>query len=167
MSLFPPSPRWAVWLGLLLLPGGAGFAQRADILPAARRADTVERAQAFLSPPPPTALPERPNNPFAPDAFNARPAAPVSPVGPVRPAGPSNDRELLERIAPAINPSGTFVIGGEPLLLFGQRRVKIGDSLPITFEGTPYVLVITDIQPTAFTLRLNQEQLTRSINPGN
>lgn len=155
--------------GALLVLGAAELAaQRADILPPLRRAEAMERAQVFLSPPPPLALPETLNNPFAPPAFFGRPAAPVAPVaGVVRPVGPSDDRELLERIAPAITPSGTFIIGGEPFLLIGQRRVKIGDALPITFEGTPHVLVITDIQATTFTLRLNQEQLTRSIKPGN
>jgi hypothetical protein len=161
-------PAWC----LLALLVGAGdlFAQRADILPPPRRAETVERAQAFLNPPPLAPLPEGLNNPFAPAAFFGRPATPTPALlaaGPARPAAPSGDQELLENIAPAINPGGTIILGGEPFLLIGQRRVKIGDTLPITFEGTPYVLVITDIQPTTFTLRLNQAELTRPIKSGN
>lgn len=147
------------------------WAQRADVLPPQRRAETVNAAEAFVAIKSPEALPPALNNPFAPEAFfrvstpveNVPVAAPV--VATVR--QPTSDDELLAQIAPAITPSGTLIMGGRALLLFGQKRVKVGDSLPITFQGEPYTLVITEIMPTSFTLRLNNAQLTRPINAGN
>lgn len=77
--------------------------------------------------------------------------------------GPRTDRELLSSIAAAIKPSGYVVLGGEPTLIFGQKRVKAGNTLTITFEGVEYILQITSINRTSFTLRLNREEFTRPI----
>jgi hypothetical protein len=79
------------------------------------------------------------------------------------PVGPRNDRELLQAIAKTLTPSGSFVISGEPLLTFGQKRVKAGGVLTINFEGKQYTLEIVSIDRTTFTLRLNREEFTRTI----
>jgi len=78
-------------------------------------------------------------------------------------AGPRTARELLAAIAASLKPSGYFVIGGQPLLTFGQKRVKAGQPLTITFEGAEYTLEVTAIDRTSFTLRLNREEFTRPI----
>jgi ABC-type antimicrobial peptide transport system ATPase subunit len=77
----------------------------------------------------------------------------------------TSDREKLQRIVDGINPSGTMQLGDEALLLFGQKKFKVGDILPIIFEGGSYELKITAIERISFTLRLNNEEITRPIKP--
>ena len=79
------------------------------------------------------------------------------------PSGPRTEREILQAIATSLKPSGNFVLNGQPTLVFGQKRVKSGGSLTITFEGTEYTLEVTAIERTSFTLRLNREEFTRPI----
>lgn len=83
----------------------------------------------------------------------------------VAPVGPRSPHDLLQAIAtsPSLKPSGFFVLQGQPTLVFGQKRVKAGGSLTITFEGTEYVLEIVSIDRPNFTLRLNREEFTRPI----
>ncbi len=80
-----------------------------------------------------------------------------------KPAGPRTERDILREIAAGLKPSGFFVLGGEPTLVFGQKRVKAGGHLTITFEGAEYTLEITAIDRPNFTLRLNREEFTRPI----
>jgi len=79
--------------------------------------------------------------------------------------GVRTPHELLQAIAssPSLKPSGYFVLGGSPTLVFGQKRVKAGSFLTITFEGTEYALEIVSIDRPNFTLRLNREEFTRPI----
>ena len=104
-------------------------------------------------------------NPFSP--AEASPQQSVS-MAPTTSSGPAvvtqtTDFSRLELIAPKVTPTGSVVIGGESLLLFGQKRLKVGDHLPIVFEGKPYDLEISGIQSTNFTLRLNGVEITRPI----
>jgi hypothetical protein len=78
-------------------------------------------------------------------------------------ASPRTEREILQAIATSLKPSGNFILGGQSTLVFGQKRVKAGGFLTITFEGTEYTLEITAIERTSFTLRLNREEFTRPI----
>jgi hypothetical protein len=73
---------------------------------------------------------------------------------------------VLEQLADRIVPSGIFHMGGKAILLFGQKKLTIGDRLTITFEGSNFDLVITAIGSTTFTLRYNSEEITRSLKPG-
>jgi hypothetical protein len=109
-------------------------------------------------------------NPFFPAAFAeavssvGRVSGPVAPAaGEAAPAGPRTERDLLQAIASSLKPSGYIVLGGEPSLSFGQKRVKAGGILTITFEGKQYTLEVTSIDRTNFTLRLNREEFTRTI----
>jgi hypothetical protein len=156
---------------LLLAAAPAVLAQRSDLTPPARRAATVDAAAKLLQPRQLAPLPEQMIPPFSPPAFEQpdpeeikaqQAAAAVSNV-PVRPAG---DRGVLEALAARLEPSGTAILGGEAILLFGQKRLKVGDRLTITFEGFDYNLDITDIGRTTFTLRLNREEITRPIKSG-
>ena len=72
-------------------------------------------------------------------------------------------RGKLEAMAAQVTPSGTFQIGGISILLFGQKKLKVGDHLPILFDGQSYELEISNIQSTNFTIRLGGEEVTRSI----
>lgn len=154
-------------LGVALL--AALPAAQAQVLPAARRAAALEAAQALVAQRD-VALPPKLSNPFYPASFGGGQQE-VTPAGPgdgalepvLRPSGPRSDRELLATLAGAIRPSGYFVIGGVPTLVFGQKRVKAGDPLTINFEGSDYTLTVTAIDRTSFTLRLNREEFTRPI----
>lgn len=87
-----------------------------------------------------------------------------APVGEVRTqVGPRDGRDLLQAIALSLKPSGYIVLGGQPTILFGQKRVKAGGFLTITFEGSEYTLEIVSIDRPNFTLRLNREEFTRPI----
>lgn len=152
---------------LLLLAAGAAArlpAQPADVLPAPRRAAVVALAHQLSEPPRPVPLPAQLANPFAPGVSTAALPGPAD-------AGARNSavskRPLLDAIAPLVVPTGVMMLNGEPILLFGQKRIKVGDHLPITFDGEPYVLVISSIQPDSFTLRLHGEETTRSLKPAN
>jgi hypothetical protein len=80
-------------------------------------------------------------------------------------AKPATDSDLLERIAGRIVPSGTVTLGDEALLVFGQKRLRVGDRLTVTYDGKDYDLELTAIQRLTFTLRLNRAEITRRINP--
>ncbi len=80
-----------------------------------------------------------------------------------RTAGPRTDRDILTGIAATMKPSGYFVLGNQPTLVFGQKRVKAGSAMTINFEGGEYTVEITAIDRTSFTLRLNREEYTRPI----
>jgi len=92
-------------------------------------------------------------------------ASSTTEANPVKVSAVRSPRELLQAIAssPSLKPSGFFVLGGQPTLVFGQKRVKAGSFLTITFEGTEYALEIVSIDRPNFTLRLNREEFTRPI----
>lgn len=148
----------------LLLP-----AQRSDILPPQRRTPVVEQAQSFITPPAKPEFDESFNNPFFPNSLKPKDDLLTAPIpqdsaAPVQ-AAPASVYELLETIAPQINPTGSVNLGGQPLLLFGQKKVRVGDELPIIFDGQRYTLIISRIQASSFTLRLGAAEVTRPIIP--
>ncbi len=80
------------------------------------------------------------------------------------PAAPRyNDLQVLEAIAPKVRPTGSVQIGGLDYLLFGQKRLKVGEMLTITYEGSVYLIEITSIERNNFRIRLNSEELVRPI----
>lgn len=156
-------------LALLVVPAPA---QVAPALAPPQRADILERVQKLLEPQSPT-VPVDLKDPFHSTAFReavgaAGVAGPVANAGgpgaaPARPAGPRGHSELLAAIAEGLRPSGYIVRGGTASIAFGQKRVKAGDTLTINFEGVDYVLEITALDRTHFTIRLGNEEFTRPI----
>jgi hypothetical protein len=162
---------------LAALAGGA-LSRAADpaaagsVATPAMREEALDQARKLLAP---RELLAVTNDPFHPAGFEelvagiGRPAG--TPAGPapggdtaaVQPTGPRNNRDLLQAIGAGLKPSGFFVLGGSPTLVFGQKRVKAGGTLTITFEGAEYTLEVTSIAPPNFTLRLNREEFTRTI----
>lgn len=147
--------------------GGRALAAEGDtVMTQVKRQDTVDKAKKLLAP---HEIHAMATDPFHPVAFAEKvtgmvPRTITTTGGgdtPRTPAGPRTGRDLLQAIATSLKPSGFFIIGGEPTLVFGQKRVKAGGSLTITFEGTEYILEITTIDRTNFTLRLNREEFTR------
>lgn len=158
-------------VGMMLCGAPDAAAQKSDLATPQKRDSVVAAAGKLLQPRELVALPENMIPPFSPPAFEepdpeelkAQQAAIASSPTPVRPAG---DRGVLEALAGRLAPSGTAILGGEAILLFGQKKLKVGDQLTITFEGFDYTLDITDIGRTTFTLRLNREEITRPIKSG-
>jgi hypothetical protein len=66
-------------------------------------------------------------------------------------------------LAAAIPVSGAMRLGDETLLLVGQKKLKVGDTLRISFEGKPYELSISDIGATTFTVQRGEFLHTRAI----
>lgn len=130
----------------------------------AKRQESLAQAKELLGE---KAMPSTLKNPFNPEGFGEGQADSGSSTGgtpgPVVPTGPRSGRDLLQAIGASLKPSGSVVLGGEPVLLFGQKRVKAGGTLTITFEGNEYTLEIVKIERPNFTLRLNREEFTRPI----
>jgi hypothetical protein len=104
-------------------------------------------------------------DPFNPLGFAAAPApSGGKPSETVHRAGPvSSDLDLLEKLAPHITPTGSLMLNGEPVLLFREKKLKVGDTLTINFEGTTYMVIITAIDRSSFKIRFNREEITRPI----
>ena len=154
---------------LCLLAGlGAGTFAAADDVPAilspTARKESLARAEALLSNKP-LGLPLGATDPFHSQAFAIASGNVPQPVdtGPAKPVGPKSDHDILAGIAAGLKPNGIFVIGGEEVLLFGEKRVKAGSTLTINFEGASYTVEIAAVTHTSFTLRLNREEYTRPI----
>jgi hypothetical protein len=143
-----------------------GFAQETVVSPAKRQAalDLAARLLAHEESSA-AALPADMVDPFNPPGFGAPQASTGGKPGETAHAVAS-DRQILLKIVAQINPSGMMLFDNQPLLLFGEKKLKVGDSLTITFEGTDYVVVITGIDQTSFKIRLNREEITRPIKPG-
>ncbi len=139
-----------------------------------KRLEVLDQAKNMLAN---KALVPAGKDPFHSEAYAESIAGPSrGPEGPQQPAvdntkiravpvGPRSAHDLLQAIAtsPSLKPSGFFVLGGQPTLVFGQKRVKAGSFLTITFEGAEYALEIVSIDRPNFTLRLNREEFTRPI----
>ncbi len=170
------------WLAALLLAtlpvAGRAAAPRApasaDVPPPEQRRPAVELALKLAAAAEPAHLASDLVNPFNPVKFGqpdpeelraiALAHAAVSTAA--AQAKPTTDRQLLEVIAGRILPSGILVMGGEPLLIFGQKRLHVGDRLTVTYDGHDYPLELTGIERTSFTLRLNRDEITRPIKSG-
>lgn len=175
-----------LWATLSCVVGAfAASAPVADVAPTAKRRPMVELAQRLATAPAPTALPPDVVLPFNPVAFGqpdpeeqraieqaaanqaaAAAAASSSAAGAqVRAGAGATDREQLAAIASKISPRGSVFVGKVPSLIIGSKFVKIGAKFTVTYSGVDYVLELTAIDSTTFTLRLNGEEITRPIKP--
>ena len=105
-------------------------------------------------------LPSPLPNPFVPkESPRSEENVPVAP-----PASPGLvGSDLLAALAARIPSTGTVSIGGEPILLLGQKRLKVGDTLTISFEGQTYELSIAAVTSTSFTVRRGENIHTRPV----
>lgn len=108
----------------------------------------------------PAPLPASLPNPFVgkEDVHPEESAAPV-----VAAQGAPTGRELLASLAARIPSTGTMSMGGEPILLLGQKRLKVGDAFVISFEGQTYELSIAAVNSTSFTVKLGENVHTRPV----
>ncbi len=164
-----------------------------DLVSPEKRRAVVDLALRLSRVPEPVALPPDLAQPFSPTNFEqpdpeeiraaatARanssggssggvvgPGGAVGPVAGAQAPRPPADREILESIAPKILPTGTIKVGGEPLLIFGRKNVKIGNQFTVTdpTSGKEYELELIAIDSTTFTLRFRNEEITRPIKSG-
>jgi hypothetical protein len=106
-------------------------------------------------------------NPFFPDVPEAEPAE--DEIGPAvadrLPAvpPPPDDRLVLREVAAQIRPSGVMQFRDRTMLLFGERRISSGDMLSVAYRGTQYQIQIISVENNAFTMRLNEEVITKRI----
>lgn len=149
-------------------PMSVVIGQEAVSNPTKRQATLDVAARLLAHQESPVAPPADLVDPFNPPGFGAPP--PILGGKPGKPGEAAraiaSEREILQKIAAQITPSGMMMFGGQPLLLFREKKLKVGDSLTITFEGTDYVVVIAGIDQTSFKIRLNREEITRPIKPG-
>ncbi len=152
---------------LTLAPLGLVGQTASDIPPPQKRAVTLELARTFLTTKPIDISAEEVarKDPFNPRQQSPEINQPEKPVA-VKTVGMA-DREILANIAKGVTPSGMMQLGDTPILLFGQKKLKVGDSIPIVFQGTTYEVYIGGIERTSFTLRLNKEEIIRPIKPVN
>jgi hypothetical protein len=73
------------------------------------------------------------------------------------------DQQRLELIAAQLNPTGSVELGGEPQLLFTEKRQKIGDKLTVLLDKVEYTVEIVSIEKNRFRIRYNNLETTRSI----
>jgi len=73
------------------------------------------------------------------------------------------DRDQLAAIAAQLKPTATVFRGADPLLVINGKFYKIGTKFTVAFGGSDYVLELSAIDRTTFTLRLNGEAITRPI----
>lgn len=166
-----------LWLPSLLAIAQPLFAARAasDLMAPQRRQVSVETGERLAFRAPPTALPAFLPSPFDPVGFDlpnpdvvaaekAKREAAAATAGKVV-SGPATDREVVEALALRLNPSGTVILGGKPLLIIDRNRFEIGTKFIVTYEGRDYELQLISIDRTTFTLRYRGEEITRPIKP--
>ena len=56
-----------------------------------------------------------------------------------------------------------MMLGGEPYLLFTERRQKIGDKVSVTLDGVEYAVEIVSIAGNRFRIRYNGKEAERTI----
>jgi hypothetical protein len=146
------------WVCLLAISAGALQLHGVGATGPGKRQATLDLASRLLAPRnnPVSQLPEDLANPFNPGVKGVDNQTAVRTPN-------SSDREVLEKIASTMSPSGMMIFGGRPLLLLGEKKLRVGDNLKRSSDGFDYIVVITAIEPTSFRLRLNHEEITRPI----
>ena len=146
---------------IALLPAGAAAQTRNISTPVARQA-VLKTVEALLAEKPKTTEgPVALKDPFNPPEHDLQ--EDYDPNSAAQPVQRRSDADLLEQIAAQINPTGSVTLGGEPYLLFTERRQKIGDKVTVSIDGIEYEVEIVNIDKSRFWLRYNNLETTRSI----
>jgi hypothetical protein len=133
---------------------------KSDILAAKPRSEVIANAESILlrrnrlS----DELPASLKNPFNPASDDSQEKVKVQSA--------RTDRELIAALASQLQPTGSAERDGERFLLLGQRKVKVGDRVPILFENSQYEVEICGIEGGTFSIRHRNEEFTRPIKPG-
>jgi len=151
---------------VLLASSHAVLAQiRAVTTPDSRNA-ALERAHAALAEKPAPNLGEFTTlkDPFNPPETDLKDLIVDTSIRP-KETGPKlvSDADVLQILSASINPSGAVTLGGEPYLLFGEKRLKTGDTYTVTKDGVDYAVIINSIESSRFSIRYNSQVLFRQI----
>ena len=141
----------AVIVGFFL--GGtlhAAASQRSDLNASATRSTVVELAERLAEIRPPQPLAANVVQPFNPVAYNQ--SSDQNAGAPDQSGG-----------AAKIVPNGTIFVGKAPVLVIAGKFYKVGTKFTVTSGGADRIVELTAINHTSFTLRLNDEEITRPI----
>jgi hypothetical protein len=156
----------AVGLGMTIASTIRAAAVQADMDSPDKRKAIVDTADKLAKVPPVPEKLDLKSDPFNIPGFDLpdqdEKAAKAQAAG-TQVEAPLSDSEILDKIAAKIVPSGTIFVGGQPMLMFGKKFVKVGSHFLVTFSGSDYDLVLTSIDRTTFTLALNRAKTTRPI----
>ncbi len=154
-----------IHLSFVVLIGVGGLpvlGQSADVAAPRQREVLMESAASLMKErATPVVVAEDVANPFL---WPAEASVPSVTEEPSVPAPAAMDSTLLARLAARIPATGTVSLGGEFILLLGQKRLKVGDTITISFEGQNYELSIADIASTSFTVMRGSLSHTRATH---
>jgi hypothetical protein len=146
----------------------AAASQQSDLNASATRSSVVELAERLAEIRPPQPLAANVVQPFNPVAFgetndqngvgSGKPGANM-----LKPGAKIPDRDHLIAIAAKIAPNGTIFVGKAPVLVIAGKFYKVGTKFTVTSGGADRIVELTAINHTSFTLRLNDEEITRPI----
>jgi hypothetical protein len=156
MKLFPT----AFFVGSLSFFSHALVGQAADIPPPETRTAIVAKITKLAeSRGKAVVIADNLVNPFTGIIREAsQPEVATGPI-PIGLSGP----ELLSQLASTIPSTGTLVFGGNAMLLLGPKKIKVGEKIPVSFEGKDYQLTLIAVTPTTFTVQLGNELSTRTV----
>ncbi len=112
------------------------------------------------------------HSPFLPpleevvEVVQETPEGPRIVTKPVAPKAPPKipDADILRYVADRLNPKGSLVTSRRSLLLFPNGgKLTVGGSIPTKVRGKDYTIIVADITPNNYTLRLNEARITRSF----
>lgn len=168
-----PITNYWVIAGLIILPALGRSATKSDLATPEARHSTVSVAAKLAQPVKPAPVSETLKTPFNPPGFDrpdseeqkalaATVAAVQGNIAKIR-----TPREILDAIAPRIQPQGTMSDrNGRALLNIKGKFIKVGDTFVVTDDGKDYEVTLTAIDRNNFTLRYRNEEITRSIKAG-
>lgn len=147
---------------LLASVASAADAAKGAVIAPAKRIEALKLAGQVLAPRAPTwkATTVTLADPFVRTNFapESKPAEDPTPKLPDRP-----DTEVLEAAANILNPTGSMMVDGENYLLIGSKRYKTGAQITVTIDGIVYSVKISAIEGKSYTLRLNEQELSRQL----
>jgi hypothetical protein len=152
----------------------------ADLQPPQVRQLSVANAEKLWQRRPPPPVPADIPSPFSPLDFD-KPDLSDQPVSSASPgpsevkrsqaapstqrAQPAGDREVLERLAVQISPTGMIMLRGSPRLVISNKPFEVGTRFTATYNNQDYELELVAIDRTTFTLRYRSEEIIRPIKP--
>jgi len=69
------------------------------------------------------------------------------------------DEELLAELSQYVNPTGIFMFGGEFYLIFKEKKLKVGSEIAVRFDGSDYLVEITEITGSTYRIRNGDAEL--------
>jgi hypothetical protein len=158
------STRYSLCACVVLAGCGTVSAQgrRADLLPPASRASSVDLGKKLTKPADPAAavLPATAKDPFNP--YTGPSKEELEAANKPKPVSAKDILHVLvEQLPPIVN-TGTN-LSGQRVLFVSKKPFKVGDRIPITFENATYEVEVFEITSTTFTLLYQGEKFARPI----